>query len=897
MPTLMLIDGNSLTYRAFHALPPDLATASGLVTNAVFGFTSMLINLVRDHQPDGIGVTFDLPQPTFRHLKTETYKANRDKTPDTLIEQMAIVRQLVETLNLPLVDLPGYEADDVIATLATQAAAKSIDVLIVTGDRDSYQLVEDPHIKVVYNKRGVSDYALYDEAGILERTGVKPSDYVQYAALRGDKSDNLPGVPGVGEKTAAKLINKYGGIDGIYEHTDEQTPKLRENLVENEAFARLNVEMMELVRDAPVGVEVDDLMNPEHYDVVETKKLFDFLEFRTLYERMQGTFAIGANYQGEVEAAEQASADHDDLIATVVGMDDAEWSALFAAGEPVALAPGFDGAVLTGLAIVVDAVAGTVGWAPFPELPAPVAEMLASNVDMTVDGGARGFWTHDAKPLLRALISGATVGQSLMADTSLAAYLLDPGGRTYPLDELLVERTEFRLPADDGPPAGQLDFGESAVSPVERAALEALAVAHVAPTLIKQIVDEEVIDLFVNVEVPLVRVLARMEHAGIGVDRSELETLNRDMTAEADMLSKQIQEDAGREFNVNSTKVLREVLFEDLSLTPGKKNKTGYSTDQATLEKLSGEHPIVDHLLRYREVEKLRSTYGTGLLAETGSDDRIRATFNQTVARTGRLSSENPNLHNIPVRTEMGRSFRRAFVPTEGTEFLVADYNQVELRCIAHLAEDPGLIEAFTSGTDVHAAVASRVFGVEVDEVTYEQRSKAKMVSYGLAYGMEAYGLGQRLGIKTSEAASILEAYFEGFPAVRAYMDATVTEARNKGYTETLFGRRRMIPELRSDRTNIRLAGERQAMNAGIQGLAADIFKVALVRLDTALDEAALNSRVVLQVHDEVILEVPPSEKEAAKDVVIDSLSNAFDLAVPLEINMSYGATWADAKD
>lgn len=896
MPTLMLVDGNSLTYRAFHALPPDLATASGQVTNAVFGFTSMLINLVRDHQPDGIAVTFDLPQPTFRHERTDTYKANREKAPDILREQMGIVRQVVETLNLPLIDLPGYEADDIIATLATKAAAKSIDVLIVTGDRDSYQLVEDPHIKVVYNKRGVSDYALYDEAGILERTGVKPSDYVEYAALRGDNSDNLPGIPGVGEKTAAKLVNKYGGIDGIYAHVDEQTPKLKQNLTENEHQARLNVELMVLVRDAPVGVEVDDLMDPEPYDVGETKKLFDFLEFRTLYERLEATFAIGSRYEGAGSAGVD-SGDRSELSANVVDMDHARWSALLEAGRPVALAPGFDGDVLTGIAIVVDADAGDVGWAPFPDLPAPVAAMLAANVDMTVEAGARGFWTHDAKPLLRALISGATVGQSLMADTSLAAYLLDPGGRTYPLDELLVERTGFRMPTDDGPPAGQLDFGENAVSPAERAAIEALAIAHVAPSLIQQIVDEEVIDLFVNVEVPLVRVLARMEHAGVGIDREELETLNRDMTAEADMLSKQIQEDAGREFNVNSTKVLREVLFEDLELTPGKKTKTGYSTNQATLEKLSGEHPIIDHLLRYREVEKLRSTYGSALLAEADADDRIRATFNQTVARTGRLSSENPNLHNIPVRTEMGRSFRKAFVPRAGTEFLVADYNQIELRCIAHLAEDPGLIEAFTSGTDVHRAVAGRVFDVEPEDVSFEQRSKAKMVSYGLAYGMEAYGLGQRLGIKTSEAAMILESYFDGFPAVRAYMDATVTEARNKGYTETLFGRRRMIPELRSDRTNIRLAGERQAMNAGIQGLAADIFKVALVRLDLALDEAALDSRVVLQVHDEVILEVPPEEKEQATSVVVESLSNAFDLAVPLEINMSFGQTWADAKD
>ncbi len=565
----------------------------------------------------------------------------------------------------------------------------------------------------------------------------------------------------------------------------------------------------------------------------------------------------------------------------------------------MALAPGFDGDVLTGVAIVLDADAGEVGWAPFPDLPEPVAQMFATSVDRSAGAaaGPSGFWAHDAKPLLRALIAHAAVGQSLMADTSLAAYLLDPGGRSYPIDELLIERTSWRMPADDGPPEGQLDFGAVGVSPAERAALEALAVARVAPSLIQQLVDEEVIELFTEVEVPLVRVLARMEHAGVGIDRAELETLNRDMTAEADMLAKQIQEDAGREFNVNSTKVLREVLFEDLGLTPGKKNKTGYSTDQATLEKLSGQHPVIDHLLRYREVEKLRSTYGAALLAEADADDRIRATFNQTVARTGRLSSEHPNLHNIPVRTEMGRTFRKAFIPRPGTEFLVADYNQIELRCIAHLAEDPGLIEAFTSGTDVHSAVAARVFDVAAEDVTFEQRSKAKMVSYGLAYGMEAYGLGQRLGIKTSEAAMILDSYFEGFPSVRAYMDATVTEARNKGYTETLFGRRRMIPELRSDRTNIRLAGERQAMNAGIQGLAADIFKVALVRLDRALDEAELESRVVLQVHDEVILEVPPGEKEAATKVVMDSLSNAFDLAVPLEINLSFGQTWADAKD
>ena len=388
-----------------------------------------------------------------------------------------------------------------------------------------------------------------------------------------------------------------------------------------------------------------------------------------------------------------------------------------------------------------------------------------------------------------------------------------------------------------------------------------------------------------------------MDTLSLTINRAELQALNDEMTAEADTLAAQIQTDAGEEFNVNSTKKLREILFETLELTPQKKTKTGYSTDQATLEKLVGEHPIIEHLLRYREVEKLRSTYGQSLLASVGSDDRIHATFNQTVARTGRLSSENPNLHNIPVRTELGRSFRKAFVPGDGLQFLVADYNQIELRCIAHLAEDPGLIEAFTTGADVHRATAARVFGVEADEVDFEQRSKAKMVSYGLAYGMEAYGLGQRLGIPTREAQVILDAYFDGFPAVRDYMDATVTEARNRGYTETLFGRRRAIPELRSDNPRIRQAGERQAMNAGIQGLAADIFKVALVRLDQRLIDDSRRSRLVLQVHDEVILEVPDDEIGEVEATVLEEMQGAYELLVPLEVNLAVGDTWADAKD
>ncbi|MEM9891725.1 MAG: DNA polymerase I [Actinomycetota bacterium] len=895
MPTLMLVDGNSLTYRAFHALPQDLATSSGQVTNAVLGFTSMLVNLVRDHKPDGLAVAFDRPEPTFRHEQVETYKANRSAAPDILRQQMGLVREVLDVLHLHQIELAGYEADDILATLADQGAAAGLDVLIVTGDRDSFQLVADPHIKVVYNKRGVSDYAIYDEAGIEERTGVTPDKYVQYAALRGDNSDNLPGVPGVGEKTAAKLINKYGGIDGLLENVEEQTPKLRENLAANADLVRINTVVMALQRDVPLDVAAPDLLGIEPYDAEEVKKLFDFLEFRTLLDRLHEAFAPGEEVPGdrEILKADVVSPETtDDVAAALAAAADAAGSGDIAAPVGIAAAVGDD--AFDGLAVVVDEPASQVLWVPASMLSAPE---IVGPLDALLGTDGPGVVAHDAKPVLRALYGYGLDAAGLALDTSLAAYLLDPAGNSYPLDELLSLHTEYRLPTDDGPPEGQLDFGEQSVPDSLRAAREALAAARLSTALAAALDEDGLTALNRDVEVPLVRVLARMEQLGVGVDRSELESLNAEMTAEAESLAKQIQDDAGEEFNVNSTKVLREILFEKLGLTPQKKTKTGYSTDQATLEKLVGEHPIIEHLLRYREVEKLRSTYGQSLLDAAGDDDRIHATFNQTVARTGRLSSENPNLHNIPVRTELGRSFRKAFVPSVGRRFLVADYNQIELRCIAHLAEDPGLIEAFTTGADVHRTTAARVFDIEPDEVDFEQRSKAKMVSYGLAYGMEAYGLGQRLGIPTKEAAVILDAYFESFPAVRDYMDATVTEARNRGYTETLFGRRRAIPELLSDNPRLRQAGERQAMNAGIQGLAADIFKVALVHLDKRLATEGLASRVVLQVHDEVILEVPPDEEEVAGELVPAEMQGAFELAVPLEVNLAFGATWADAKD
>ena len=880
---LLLLDGNSLTYRAFFALPTDMATASGQVTNAVFGFTSMLINLLKDHRPDGILVAFDRPEPTFRHERNPEYKAQREASPDILRQQMGLVRRVCEVLHVTTVDLVGFEADDIIATVAERAKHQGHDVIIVTGDRDAYQLVDDPHVKVLYNKRGVSEYALYDEAGIAERTGVSPAQYVDYAAMRGDPSDNLPGIPGVGEKTAAKLIATYGGLDGIFANADAQTPKLRESLVANEVRARDNADLMVLRRDAPVEVDLDQLgIQP---DDEEVRRLFDFLEFRALYDRLRDVVggdpsapaASGVVLTAEVRVP-GSTAEAVELLGPLEFADlAATWE-----GEP-------GRSRLQGLAVVIDAPSADVLWLD--------ERMVREHEVLTAVARLRRVRGHHVKALMRSLLATGHELVGLELDTAIAAYLIDPAETRYSLDELLSRYTDARIGTiDDSTTQGQLDFGDRGDGR-ERVAAEALAVGRLADVLAHSLEQQGMAELYRTIENPLVLVLARMEHVGIAVDVAELRQLNERLTAEVERLGGELRRVVGRPFNLNSPVQLREILYTERGLTPGKKTKTGYSTDAATLEKLRDQWPeFIEPLLEYREVEKLRSTYGTGLLAEVAPDGRIHATFNQTVARTGRLSSDQPNLHNIPVRSEEGRLFRRAFVPAPGNHLLVADYNQIELRCIAHLAGDPGLIEAFTSGRDIHNATAARVFGVAPTEVTIEQRSKAKMVSYGLAYGMEAYGLGQRLGIPTDEAAVILDAYFVAFPSVKAYMESTVDEARARGYTETLFGRRRPIPELSNPNFRIRQAGERQAMNAGIQGLAADIFKVALVRIDAALAAGGFTSRLVLQVHDEVIVEAPEAEQAEVGPLVVGIMRDAAHLDVPLEVNVAWGDTWADAK-
>jgi len=904
--TYFLLDGHSLAFRAWFALQEaGMSTASGQETQAVYGFVSMVTKLLADFEPDGMAVAFDRHEPTFRDAIADDYKAGRPPTPEPLVAQVELIRKLVEALGVPAVDFAGFEADDVIATIATSLRDRGEDVVVVTGDRDAYQLVEDPHVKVLYNRRGVSDYVLYDEAGILERTGVRPDKYPLLAALRGDPSDNLPGVPGVGEKTAAKLVNTYGDLDSIYAHLDECTPKLRASLAASEARVRKNLQLTPVVRDVPLDLDLAAL-TLGRFDRAELDALFTFLEMRTPRDRLVAVLdRFEAGRAGDGGAPDGAPGAVALPVATLdeVGAASRALAALATAGRAVAIEPAWAGApgrsAIEGLALL-EAGGEEVAWVTGEVLAeADVCESLA--VLVSGAGSPGRVSGHRVKELMRALLPLGVDVTALDVDTAVAAYIVDSSSGQPSLEELAQRHGIAAGPGGTLPPSGQLGFAldsAGAPAPAEAAAARVALVAALRGPLVEALDATGSRRLYDEVERPLVRVLAKMEVAGIGVDVERLREIGAELTFEARALEAEIQAIAGEELNVNSTPQLRRILYDKLGLSPGRKTKTGYSTDAATLEKLrEGDSTgIVERLLRYREVEKLRSTYGEGLLAEVAPDGRIHASFNQTVARTGRLSSDQPNLHNIPVRTDEGRRFREAFVPAPGCGLVVADYNQIELRVIAHLSGDPGLVEAFATGRDIHATTAARVFGVDPSEVTAAQRSKAKMISYGLAYGMEAYGLAQRLGVPVDEAAEILAQYFVAFPAVRAYMDATVAEARRRGYTETLAGRRRYIPELESDNFRVRQAAERQAMNSGIQGLAADLFKKALVQLDAALELAGLGARIVLQVHDEVLVEAPVEEREQAEALTLDAMRNAEHLDVPLEVHCAWGTSWADAK-
>jgi DNA polymerase I len=881
--TLLLIDGLSLAYRAFYALPSDLATPEGTITNAVYGFTSMLVKVLGDEHPDGIAVVFDAPGPTFRNELDGEYKANRKATPDIFVPQIPLIHEVVDALQIPTLQLPGVEADDVIATLATRAAADGIDVIIVTGDRDSYQLVSDPHVKVLYNRRGVSDYVLYDEAGIFERTGVTPAQYPEYAALRGDPSDNLPGVPGIGEKTAAKLIATYGNLEGIFEHLDELPPKQRQNLGDARERVFLNRQMSLLVLDCDVDVAPADLKMGA-WDREQVRILFDQLAFRTLLPRLLEAVGESSAAEAETNALDVEVTVARDVMAALEVL-----GALAQRDDPYAIEARWEGAPATSplraIAVATDHSSATYIDAALLADDAVRAALLA-----LVDTGGPALIAHRAKDLMHGLHADI---RSLHHDTAVMAYLLDPGSGKFLLEDLALRFLSVEVQSPDAEP-GTLDLdGDIEVDQTGR---RAAVVLQLAASLEHALAARELTELYEMFERPLVRVLARMETNGIKIDREFLEHLSADLGQQCDALVLRIHAAAGEEFNVNSTPQLRTILFEKLGLVPVKKTKTGPSTDADSLQKMANDHPIIEDLLRYREVEKLRNTYADALPPLIAADGRIHATFKQIDTTTGRISSEAPNLQNVPVRTSDGREMRRAFIAEEGWGILTADYSQIELRVLAHLAEDPGLIDAFDRGADVHTTTASKVFGVPEADVDAAQRRFAKVVNYGLAYGMEAYGLGQRLGIPTGEAAEILDAYFDGFPNVKAFMEGTIQEAKERGYTTTIFGRRRQISELTSDNFRIRQMGERMAQNAPVQGSAADIFKLAMIDLDRALDEAGSESRMLLTVHDELVLEVPVDEHADTLVLVRDVMESVTELRVPLTVDTGFGENWAAAK-
>jgi DNA polymerase-1 len=874
VPTLALLDGHSLAYRAFFALPTDLATPDGRVTNAVFGFTSMVIKLLGDEHPDAMAVAWDTPQATFRSESYPEYKAGREAAPDMFRSQLPLIREVADALGISQFEAPGFEADDIIATVAKRAAAAGWDVLVVTGDRDAFQLIGEG-IEVVYTRRGISDTVKAGAGYIGDRYGIRPDQYVDYAALRGDPSDNLPGVPGVGEKTATKLVAGYGDLEGIFEHLDEQTPKLRENLAAARDQVFTNRRLSRLVDDVEIEADLDDLrLHP--WDPATVREVFDGLAFRSLWTRLQelgGGAAPGVDEALEVE---------------VTTVTDPERLASLS-DDGLTLEPVWDDGDLVGLAVATgDAEAVFV---PFDRI-GPLVEALAD------PGIPKSL--HDAKPVVRALLEADLDFRGLAFDTALAGYVINPSERAPDLADLAgqVLGVEISPAPEDGEAGrgaqGTLSF-EDAGPDVEGAARRAVAVAGLVGPLTAQLEARGGLRLFDDVELPLVRVLAKMEDAGIGADAAYLSGLSESLRERLGTLEHEIYESAGRPFNVNSTQQLREVLFDGLGLPVLKKTPKGApSTDASVLQKLADEHPVVEHLLRFRELEKLRSTYVDGLLPLIAEDGRIHCVFNQTGAATGRISSERPNMQNIPVRSEEGRTIRTAFVAAPGTRFIVADYSQIELRILAHLSRDPGLLEAFRTGADIHTATAARVFDVE--EPGPDLRRTAKVINFGLLYGMEAYGLAQRLGISTDEAKGHMEAYFSQFPDVKQFMEGIVEEARNSGYTTTILGRRRYLPELSSGNFRIRQTGERMALNAPIQGSAADIIKRAMIDLDAALEERGMATAMLLQVHDELVLEAPEDEEPSAVELTRSIMEGVIELDVPLVVDVGTGSTLGDAK-
>ncbi|NBO50990.1 MAG: DNA polymerase I [Actinobacteria bacterium] len=845
---LLLIDGHSMAYRAFYALPVEnFKTSAGQPTNAVYGFASMLVNLIKEEKPTHIAVAFDVSRKTFRTEKFAEYKANRATTPDEFRSQISFINELVDSFGIKQLEMPGFEADDIIATLSKQALESGFEILICTGDRDSFQLV-NKSITVLYPKKGVTEMNRMTPEAVFEKYGLTPTQYPDFAALRGDPSDNLPSVPGVGEKTATKWISEFGSLDKLISNSAQIGGKVGESLRANTDTIKLNRELTQLVNDLKLPLEVSQL-EWSGINNLDTSKLLEKLEIRALRERIKSLPQIGGNTNNEIE-----------IKVTFTTADEIS-KLLKGRTEPIALAIDFqDGKVIS------------------------YAIALNESEVLTCDSSSYGDWISDAS--LPKYVHGAknilkqVKMYGLAADIELLAYLVNPGSRNLDLNDL-AQRLLGLSESRDGLFS---EFNPQSAAWIYRIQKE----------LHKEISSLAMQSLYEEIEQPTLILLSEMESTGIGVDKKELENLASHFSKIVDEQTNLVFEAAGHEFNVSSPKQLQVVLFEELGLPKTKKIKTGFTTDAESLEwlYLKTKHPILKNLLRIRETGKLLTTID-GLITATKSDERIHTTFQQTVAATGRLSSTDPNLQNIPIRTDEGRKIRNCFVAQKPfINLMTADYSQIEMRIMAHFSDDKGLIKAFESGEDLHSSVASQVFDVSADEVDAEMRRTIKAMSYGLAYGLSSFGLAQQLDIDPAEASQLMNKYFERFGGIQEYLKSVVVKAKENGFTQTILGRRRYLPDLNNENRQRREIAERAALNAPIQGSAADIIKIAMLKVDAELKKNQLKSRLLLQVHDELILEVAESEEATLRELVREQMSKAYKLKVPLDVNIGIGKSW-----
>ncbi len=861
---LFLIDGNSLAYRAFFALPDSIATADGRPTNAIYGFASMMAKLLIEHRPRAVIVAWDAGM-SGRETEYKEYKAGRPSRPDLLREQWPHLAPLAEAFGFRNVRVDGYEADDVIATLATRAKERGERVMIVSGDRDVYQLVDDG-VRVMTTSRGVTDTKIYDREGVIERYGVPPELVPDLIGLKGDTSDNIPGVPGIGDKTAAQLLQQFGSLEAVLDSVDQISgAKRKQNLIEHADDARISKQLATMKLD--VEVPDDVIENTPGPDLSRLRDFAAEFELRAVIQRLE------EEYEGEVPGR---------TVDETIAVEAVE-------GEPADLAPG----------PIAIAIAGGRWAATDGErvVTGPADDMAALAEQLR----GRPLIAHDAKGLggqgRQGLLATAREALAVDYDTMIGAYLIDPARRTYVLDELAADAgIAARSSAEPPPSEGQLELGEEPAEAVDPA-VEARLTWELAKRQRAQIEEFGLDRVMREVELPLVEVLVAMESAGLRLDLERLRAIGAGLEERITELEAQIYEAAGREFTIGSPQQLAEVLFNELGLTRKRRGKTGFSTDARVLAQIRDEHPIVPAVEQWRELTKLKNTYLDALPEyvdpETG---RIHTVFSQVTAATGRLSSTSPNLQNIPIRSDVGRPVRSCFVAEEGNRLISCDYNQVELRVLAHVANEEVLREIFASGEDVHSATAAGIVGADPDAITPSERSKAKMVNYGIAYGLSAFGLADRLQISREEAADYIDRYFERFPAVRAFIDETIARAEQEGFVKTLMGRRRRIPELRSNQRQRRLLGERLAVNTVIQGTAADIIKLAMLRCHRALADAGLETRLVLQIHDELLFEGPEAEIDAAAEIVREEMVAAFDLDPPLVVEVGIGRDWLEVK-